>query len=166
MPHAEPPTIPAPATEDGALHVTLQCAQPLSGARLVAGVVHLVPSEYRAAAEQGKQPGLSAGYEVRWRACAISDMLQLCLRLSRASPFCDHDNLLSTAVPQCNGPTSWPNHRPHMQARLVRAALEGALQHLKAQCPAVVSSRRERSLGRALPLLSKALAGGRGCGGV
>ncbi|PRW34023.1 alpha beta-hydrolase [Chlorella sorokiniana] len=91
---------------DGAVHVTLQCAQPLSAARLVAGVAHLVPSEYRAAAERGKPPGLSAGYE----------------------------------------------------ARLVRAALEGALQQLKAQCPTVISSRRERSLGRALPLLSKALA--------
>lgn len=42
----------------------------------------------------------------------------------------------------------------------MRCALEGALQELKAQCPAVISSRRERSLGRALPLLSKALAGG------
>lgn len=47
-----------------------------------------------------------------------------------------------------------------MQSRLVTAALEAALGDLKAQCPAVVSSRRERSLGRALPLLSKALAGG------
>lgn len=45
------------------------------------------------------------------------------------------------------------------QARLVRSALEGALQNLKVQCPAVVCSRRERSLERALPLLSKALAG-------
>lgn len=44
------------------------------------------------------------------------------------------------------------------QARLVRAALEAALQQLKRQCPGVVSSRRERSLARALPLLSQALA--------
>lgn len=46
-----------------------------------------------------------------------------------------------------------------LQSRLVRDALEGALQQLKQQCPAVVSSRRERSLGRALPMLSAALAG-------
>lgn len=41
----------------------------------------------------------------------------------------------------------------------MRAALEAALQDLKAQCPAVVCSRRERSLGRALPPLCRALAG-------
>jgi len=43
----------------------------------------------------------------------------------------------------------------------VRAALEGALQQLKQQCPSVVSSRRDRSLARVLPLLSASLAGGR-----
>lgn len=41
----------------------------------------------------------------------------------------------------------------------MRDALEGALRQLKPQCPAVVSSRRERSLARALPALSSALAG-------
>lgn len=41
----------------------------------------------------------------------------------------------------------------------MRAALEGALAHLKQQCPAVVSSRRERSLERALPLVGNALVG-------
>lgn len=46
-----------------------------------------------------------------------------------------------------------------LQAQLVRAALEGALADLKQQCPAVVSSRRERSLERALPLIGDALAG-------
>ena len=40
----------------------------------------------------------------------------------------------------------------------MRAALEAALQQLKQRCPGVVSSRRERSLARALPLLSRALA--------
>ncbi|PSC76824.1 hypothetical protein C2E20_0918 [Micractinium conductrix] len=45
------------------------------------------------------------------------------------------------------------------EARLVKGALEGALRQLKAQCPAVVCSRRERSLARALPLLSQSLAG-------
>ena len=40
----------------------------------------------------------------------------------------------------------------------MRAALEAALQQLKQRCPGVVSSRRERSLARALPLLSQALA--------
>lgn len=46
-----------------------------------------------------------------------------------------------------------------LQPRLVRDALEGALRQLKPQCPAVVSSRRERSLARALPTLGSALAG-------
>jgi hypothetical protein len=45
------------------------------------------------------------------------------------------------------------------EARLVSRALEGALQHLKQQCPALLSSRRERSLARSLPLLGSALAG-------
>lgn len=45
------------------------------------------------------------------------------------------------------------------EARLVSRALEAALQHLKQQCPALLSSRRERSLARSLPLLGSALAG-------
>lgn len=81
LPNAEPPSTSVPATDDGALHVTLQCAQPLSGARLVAGVVHLVPSEYRAAAEQGKPPGLSAGYEVRWWGWRGYRMMNCALRM-------------------------------------------------------------------------------------
>ncbi|KAL4435652.1 hypothetical protein ABPG77_002615 [Micractinium sp. CCAP 211/92] len=52
-----------------------------------------------------------------------------------------------------------PGLAPGREAQLVRAALEGALSHLKQQCPAVVSSRRERSLERALPLIGDALAG-------
>lgn len=68
---------------------------------------------------------------------------------------CCRHRCCTTAAPKPCAP-------PTLQARLVRAALEGALQQLKAQCPSVISSRRERSLGRALPLLGKALAGGWG----
>ncbi|KAL4425289.1 hypothetical protein ABPG75_009305 [Micractinium tetrahymenae] len=92
---------------DGPIAAVLRCAQPASGASLAAAVVHLTPSDYRAAAE-GKQP---------------------------------------------------PGLAPSRESQLVRAALEGALAHLKQQCPAVISSRRERSLERALPLISNALAG-------
>ena len=61
--------------------------------------------------------------------------------------------------PSHPAPPPSPSLRIDAQARLVRQALEAALAQLKRQCPAVVCSRRERSLGRALPLLSKALAG-------
>ena len=55
--------LPGPCA-DGTLTATLRCAQPASGARLEAAVVHLVPCEHRGAAESGKPPALSAGYEV------------------------------------------------------------------------------------------------------
>ena len=41
----------------------------------------------------------------------------------------------------------------------MRAAVEAALAQLKAQAPAVLTNRRERSLARALPALADALAG-------
>jgi hypothetical protein len=87
----------------------LQSAQPRSGARFAAAVVHLTPCHYQSAAQGGPPPPLA------------------------------------------------PSH----EQRLVRLALEGALAALKTQCPAVVNSRRERSLARATPLLSKSLAGER-----
>lgn len=97
---------------DGALHVALQCAQPLSGARLVAGVVHLAPSEYRAAAKRGKPPALSAGYEVRrsWAECRLGlDMRCRC------------SNLLLAALVLLP-PALLHNRRPQAPARLAGAA--------------------------------------------
>ena len=44
---------------------------------------------------------------------------------------------------------------------MVRQAVEGALHQLRQQQPGVVCSRRDRSLERSLPLLSRALAGER-----
>lgn len=57
-------TTPTSTCADGTLTATLRCAQPASGARLEAAVVHLVPCEHRGLAESGKAPALSAGYEV------------------------------------------------------------------------------------------------------
>ncbi|GAB4812964.1 hypothetical protein N2152v2_000010 [Parachlorella kessleri] len=45
------------------------------------------------------------------------------------------------------------------EARMVRAALEGALRHLKEQTPAVVASRRDRSQLRCGPYLARSIAG-------
>eukprot|EP00887_Chlorella_sp_A99_P003552 scaffold7.g3552.t1 len=44
------------------------------------------------------------------------------------------------------------------EARMVRGAVEAALTDLKRQCPAVVASRRDRCLMRALPTLARAVA--------
>ena len=49
----------------------------------------------------------------------------------------------------------------HAQARMVRAAVEDALQGLKSVLPAVMADRRGRSLMRAVPCVAKAVAGGR-----
>jgi hypothetical protein len=98
-------------------------------------------------------------------------------RLRGEFPCCHFLAVLSGPVPAEAGAAMLPCRLgPFLtqpQARLVRGALEGALVQLKQQCPAVVCSRRERSLARALPLLSKSLAGvragsaagraGRGC---
>lgn len=43
------------------------------------------------------------------------------------------------------------------EGRAARGAVEAALRQLKAQCPAVVASRRERCLLRALPTLARAV---------
>ena len=51
--------------------VRLRCVQPLSGARLVAAVVHVCPCEYRNQAVGGKPPSLTGGYEVRRPLMAI-----------------------------------------------------------------------------------------------
>lgn len=50
------------------------------------------------------------------------------------------------------------------ETRTVRAALEGALRELRAQCPGVMAGRRERSVMRAVPKVAAAVAGGFGVG--
>ncbi len=90
---------------DGALHVTLQCAQPLSGARLVAGVVHLAPSEYRAAAERGKPPGLSAGYEVGGRLKGCKPASLQCMTAGLHSVLEDA-HIACVAICNCAGPAA------------------------------------------------------------
>lgn len=75
-----PCCLPAPSQHtpaDGSLAISLRCAQPLSGAQLVCGVVHLTPNEHRSAAEGGKAPKLAAGYEVRRGCCRLLPLLLL-----------------------------------------------------------------------------------------
>lgn len=42
----------------------LRCVQPASGARLVAGVLHLAPFEHATQGAGGKAPALTAGTQV------------------------------------------------------------------------------------------------------
>lgn len=54
---------------------------------------------------------------------------------------------------------SYPRLAERHEGVLIRGAVGAALAHLKQQCPGVMSSRRERSLSRALPVVSSAVAG-------
>lgn len=165
----------------GVLSLTLCCAQPASGARVEAVVVHLQPSEVGAEAGAGRLPALTAASEVGvpagWMPCtgrchALAASPLSHLMLSRCAPRSAHSAAsspplktdhrgCSTREPtsRLSAPPLSPPCRPGpVQARMLRGAVEAALQHLKQQCPAVVASRRERSLMRALPALARAVA--------
>jgi hypothetical protein len=59
------------------------------------------------------------------------------------------------------GPTVFTFRIPftYPQVRIVKAALEAALEDLKSVCPAVMASRRDRSMMRAVPAVAHAMAG-------
>jgi hypothetical protein len=52
-----------------------------------------------------------------------------------------------------------PKLAPLHQRTLIRSAIDAALADLKHQCPSVISDRRDRSLMKALPVVSTAVAG-------
>lgn len=57
------------------------------------------------------------------------------------------------------GVSSTPRLAPMHQRALIRTAIDAALSDLKQQCRSVISDRRDRSLMKALPVVSNAAAG-------
>ncbi|KAL4520792.1 hypothetical protein Ndes2526A_g05336 [Nannochloris sp. 'desiccata'] len=60
---------------------------------------------------------------------------------------------------QQTGVSATPRLAPLHQRTLIRTAIDAALSDLKQQCPSVISDRRDRSLMKALPVVSTAVAG-------
>lgn len=61
------------------------------------------------------------------------------------------------AAAGCQGPS--PKLSGRIESGIVRCAVDCALAQLKEQCPVVMADRRERSLGRAIPVVATAVAG-------
>ena len=127
--------IQAEPTAPGPLAATLRCEQPESLAAIVAVVVHLYP--------------LLPDRTLNIKYNESSDPSQ-----SQDGAGAGSSGGRGRGIPQI----THPRLPERYEGALIRGAIDSALSNLKQQCPGVMSDRRERSLGRALPVVSNAVA--------
>jgi hypothetical protein len=116
--------------------LVLKCEQPESLAHIAAIVVHLYPIN-----------------SITTAADSID-----------TTPGSEQQNLTPTQSAQQKSKNAVPppllkQVAPLHQRTLIRTAIDAALADLKLQCPSIISDRRDRSLMKALPVVSTAVAG-------